>query len=482
MSRATFARFCRSPGMRYLGPAFLVSVGYMDPGNWSTAIAAGSEEGHALLWVLVASSLMAWLLQTLSARLGIVTGQDLATASREAYGPRLNRILLALATIAVIATDLAEILGMAIGLHLLFALDMAWCVALTLCDTLLFLLLSARGLRTLESAVIAMIAVVALAFAAQLAIVAPSGTDIVHGMIVRPLDGHALYLAIGIMGATIMPHNLYLHSALVKTTASPDLARVRATLKRNARDTGLALGIAFAVNAAILIVAATAFHHDGAAVGGLSDAHRLFGERFGHPAQILFAVALILCGQSSTLTGALAGQVILEGHGKLHWKGWQRRLVTRAIALVPAFLTIVLAGDRSLDTLLVASQVILSLQLGFAVIPLLRLTGNRSVMGRLRPPVGARALAWAVALFILLLNGKLVLQTVGELSALPGWAGVAARFGGYPAAIAAGVLLAYLAIVRLKWPQDENGQRDPSRFSTSPRIDLSTLRHTSSSP
>ncbi len=469
----------RLPGLRLLGPAFLISVGYMDPGNWATALAAGSEQGFALLWVLVASCLSAWLLQSLSARLGIVSGMDLAEASRHAYGPRINRLLFPLAMGAIIATDLAEVIGMAIGLKLLFGLDLLYGVVLTVADTLLFLLLTARGMKALESAVIAMILMISLAFVLQLLIVAPAPGEVASGLIVRPLDGHALYLATGIMGATIMPHNLYLHSALLKHTGGKTLADTRRTLASNTRHTGFALGIALCINAAILIVAASAFHHGGEAAGELAGAHQLLGERFGALAAVLFAIALVLCGQASTLTGTLAGRVVMEGHGWRALPGWQQRIATRAGALLPALAVILLSGPDSLNGLLVLSQVVLSLQLGFAMIPLLRLTASRALMGTLRTGPLMRILGGALASLILLLNGKMVVEFLNEAATLPGWQGVVATFVGYPLAAGAALLLAGLWFGK---PFAGQTQRGASLFSTSVRIDLRTLRQTSSSP
>lgn len=400
--------------MAFLGPAYLVSVGYMDPGNWATDIAGGSAFGYQLIWVLLMSNLMALLLQSLSARLGIVRGLDLAQASRHTYPPIVNIPLYVLAEIAIAACDLAEVIGMAIGLHLLFGIPVLWGVLISGLDTLLILFLMNRGMRVMEVFIVSIVTLIGLAFLAEMFIVRPEAAAVVRGLVPSALSDEALYIAIGIIGATVMPHNLYLHSSLVQTrNFEPSAAGRREALRFNFMDTAVALNIAFLVNAAILILAAAAFHVNGRFdVAEIDQAHHLLGELFGGLAPMLFAIGLIGAGQSSTITGTLAGQIVMEGYLDLRIRPWLRRLLTRLIAIVPAVACILWWGDDALGELLVFSQVVLSLQLGFAVIPLIHFCSDKAHMGAFAIKPWVRVLAWAAALIIVSLNARLVGQEV----------------------------------------------------------------------
>ena len=402
--------------LAYLGPAYLVSVGYMDPGNWATDIAGGSAFGYRLIWVLFLSNLIALLLQSLSTRLGIVRGLDLAQASKNAYPRFVNFWLYILAQIAIIACDLAEIIGMAIGLQLLFHLPLIWGVSLTITDTVLMLFLMNKGMRKLEAFIMGMIFIIGVAFLVEMFIVGPDVGGVIKGFIPGNLSGSSLYLAIGIIGATVMPHNLYLHSSLVQTRQiSRTDEGIRSSIKFNLFDTVIALNLAFVVNAAILILAATAFFKNGYfKVAEIQDAYKLLEHIFGKIAPALFAVALIASGQSSTITGTLAGQIIMEGHINLRIEPWLRRLLTRILAIVPAVFTIIYFGENGLGNLIILSQVVLSLQLGFAVIPLIHFTSNRKRMGKFAISLKVKVLAWASAVLIVGLNVKLVIQQLGD--------------------------------------------------------------------
>jgi manganese transport protein len=371
--------------LAFFGPAYLVSVGYMDPGNWATDLAGGSQFGYKLIWVLLMSNLMALLLQSLSARLGIVRGRDLAQANRETYPRYVNYALYGLAEIAIAATDLAEILGMAIGIQLLTGLPLIWGVLLTVLDTFLFLLLQRLGMRKMEAFIIALVAVIGLSFLVEILLAKPPMGEVVRGFIPSTLTNTELYIAIGIIGATVMPHNLYLHSALVQTRKiKRDHAGIKKALKLNFIDSAIALNLAFFVNAAILVLAATVFFKTGRTdVAEIKQAHELLAPMLGTAlAPVLFAVALIASGQSSTITGTLAGQIVMEGYLKLRIAPWIRRLMTRLIAVIPAVIVILINGERNIDSLLVLSQVILSLQLGFAIIPLIHFTSDKKTMGK----------------------------------------------------------------------------------------------------
>lgn len=402
----------------FFGPAYLVSVGYMDPGNWATDIAGGSRFGYSLIWVLLMSNLMALLLQSLSARLGIVRGRDLAQCNRETYPPAVNFILYILAEIAIAACDLAEVLGMAIGLNLLFGIPLLYGVLITLLDTVLLLYLQKLGMRKLEAFIITLIFIIGGCFLIEMFFAQPHLADVAKGFVPSIPNSTALYIAIGIIGATVMPHNLYLHSALVQTRKiSRDEKAIKRTLKLNTIDSGIALNLAFFVNAAILILAGAVFytsgHHE---IESLQDAYKLLTPLLGDKvwASRLFAIALIAAGQSSTVTGTLAGQIVMEGYLKLRINPIVRRLITRMLAIVPAIIIILLMGDAMVDSMLIFSQVLLSMQLAFAVIPLIHFVSDKKAMGThaIRPLV--QFASWIVAALILALNFKLVYDSANE--------------------------------------------------------------------
>ncbi|GAB4143643.1 MAG: Nramp family divalent metal transporter [Bacteroidia bacterium] len=403
--------------LSFLGPAYLVSVGYMDPGNWATDIAGGSRFGYALIWVLVLSNLMALLLQSLSARLGIVSGLDLAQASRAAYPKPVNLFLWFLAEIAIAATDLAEVIGMAIGIQLLFDIPLLYGVFITVFDTFLLLFLQRYGIRKMEAFIVGLISIIGFAFLIQLIYAKPSVSAIAGGIIPSlPGDG-ALYIAIGIIGATVMPHNLYLHSSLVQTRKIDLTPKgILRAIRYNIIDSAIALNLALSVNAAILILAAAAFYNNNLTeVTSIHDAHHLLGNVLGSEvAPKLFAIALIAAGQSSTLTGTLSGQIVMEGYLNLRLQPWIRRIITRLVAVVPAVITIVIGGEHMTEELLILSQVILSLQLGFAVIPLIHFTSSKKMMGNFKAPRSATIAAWICAIIIVGLNIRLVIDTMGE--------------------------------------------------------------------
>jgi manganese transport protein len=399
--------------LSFFGPAYLVSVGYMDPGNWATDLAGGSQFGYKLIWVLLMSNLMALLLQSLSARLGIVRGRDLAQANRDTYPRLINYSLYGLAEIAIAATDLAEILGMAIGLQLLTGLPLIWGVLITVLDTFLFLYLQKLGMRKMEAFIIALVSVIGISFLIELLLAKPDLGEVVTGFIPSIPNDRALYIAIGIIGATVMPHNLYLHSALVQTRKiKRDDAGIKRALKLNFIDSAIALNLAFFVNAAILILAATVFYKTGRTdVAEIKQAHELLAPMLGSKlAPFLFAIALIASGQSSTITGTLAGQIVMEGYLRLRINPWVRRLMTRLIAIIPAVIVILINGEKNIDSLLVLSQVILSLQLGFAIIPLIHFTSDKKTMGKfvIKPPV--IILASLITAILVYLNIRMVTE------------------------------------------------------------------------
>ncbi len=409
--------------LAFMGPAYLVAVGYMDPGNWATDIAGGSAFGYALIWVLLMSNVMALLLQSLSARLGIVRGLDLAQASRSTYPKYVNYVLYVFAEVAIAATDLAEILGMAIGLQLLFGVPLLWGVSITVLDTFLFLLLQRLGIRKMEAFIIVLIAVIGGSFVVEMFLAQPDFGELAKGFIPSLPGDQALYIAIGIIGATVMPHNLYLHSALVQTRRFDESPEgTRKAIKYNFFDSAIALNLAFFVNAAILILAAAAFHTNGLfEIAEIQDAHRLLEGILGSWwAPTLFAVALIAAGQSSTITGTLAGQIVMEGYLHLRIEPWIRRLMTRLLAVVPAFIVILYFGEEETGPMLIFSQVLLSLQLGFAIIPLIHFVSDRSTMGAYTLGRGWQAAAWLVALIIVSLNVKLVYDEVSGWIAAAG--------------------------------------------------------------
>ncbi|MGH7740521.1 MAG: Nramp family divalent metal transporter, partial [Candidatus Eiseniibacteriota bacterium] len=452
----------------FAGPAYLVSVGYMDPGNWATDLAGGARFGMRLLWVLLMSNLMAVLLQTLSARLGVVTGKDLAQACRDWYPRVLTVPLWLMCELAIVACDLAEVLGAAIGLKLLFHLPLVVGVCLTGFDVLLLLALSRLGMRRLEAIIVVLIATIGACFAIEMLLARPDLAAALRGLLQRGDDGHptligraaggglavlglhheSLYIAMGILGATVMPHNLYLHSALVQSRAVADSsAGKREACRLNLVDSVVALNCAFFVNASILVLAAAAFYTSGHQdVARLEDAHRLLAPLLGTSlASTLFAVALLSSGQSSTITGTLAGQIVMEGF--LHWRirPWLRRLISRSLAIVPAVAFIVMRGDAAVDSLLVLSQVVLSLQLSFAVVPLVSFTSDRRRMGEFANSKVVGVLAWCCAALIALLNATLVFQQSGDFLRAPGMPGWLPALGTTVVAVF-GLLLVYLAL------------------------------------
>ncbi len=401
----------------FLGPAYLVSVGYMDPGNWATDIAGGSQFGYTLIWVLFMSNLMALLLQSLSARLGLVRQLDLAQASRTSYHPIVNFCLWLLAEIAIAATDLAEVLGMAIGLQLLFGLPLIWGVSLTVLDTLILLFLQSYGMRKIEAFIVALVAIIGISFLMEMIWARPDMGELVKGFIPSLPSDAALYIAIGIIGATVMPHNLYLHSSLVQTRRiDPSEKGLWSAIKYNIIDSTIALNAAFFVNTAILVLAASTFFRAGMyEVSDIQDAYKFLTPLLGSEwASIMFGVALIAAGQSSTITGTMAGQIVMEGYLNLRISPWIRRLITRIIAIIPAYIVIILYGEGKTGELLVFSQVVLSLQLGFAIIPLIHFTSDKEKMGVFAIRPWMKIAAWTIALIIVSLNAKLVLQELSS--------------------------------------------------------------------
>jgi len=397
----------------FAGPAYLVSVGYMDPGNWATDIEGGARFGYTLIWVLLMSNLMAILLQTLSARLGIVTGHDLAQGCRKEYSKRISFFLWVLAEIAIAACDLAEVLGTIIGLNLLFGLPLIWGCLVTAFDTFLLLAIQRLGVRKMEAFIVMLISTIGISFIIELFFAQPNWSGIASGFIPH-LDAGALFIAIGIIGATVMPHNLYLHSSLVQTRAISNTHTGKAeACKFNLIDSAIALNGAFFVNAAILIVAAAVFYSRGIVVTEIQQAHHLLQPILGtHIAPIVFGVALIAAGQSSTLTGTISGQIIMEGFLNLKISPWLRRILTRGLALVPAVIVIALSGNEGTFKLLIFSQVILSLQLPFAIVPLIHFTSDKKKMGIFSNSLVVKILAWVVAIIIVALNFKLVLDSI----------------------------------------------------------------------
>jgi len=397
--------------LTFFGPAYLVSVGYMDPGNWATDLQGGSKFGYTLIWVLLMSNLMALLLQNLSARLGIVRGRDLAQANRETYPKYVNLALYILAEVAIAACDLAEVLGMAIGIQLLTGIPLLYAVLITVFDTFLLLLLQRLGMRKMEAFIIGLVAIIGLSFLTEIILAKPQLGEVITGFVPHIPNNEALYIAIGIIGATVMPHNLYLHSALVQTRKiKRDEKGIRRSLKLNLIDTTIALNLAFLVNAAILILAASVFFKTGRTdVAEIKTAHQLLDNLLGSKwAPRLFAIALIAAGQSSTVTGTLAGQIVMEGYLRLRINPWIRRLMTRLIAIIPAVIVILINGEDNIDSLLILSQVILSLQLGFAVIPLIHFVSDRKTMGIFTIKPLTKIAAWLIAAILVYLNIRMV--------------------------------------------------------------------------
>lgn len=411
----------------FTGPAYLVSVGYMDPGNWATDLEGGAKFGYSLIWVLLMSNAMAVLLQTLSARLGLVTGRDLAQACHDDYPPLVNYALFVLCEIAIAACDLAEVLGTAIGINLLFpAIPLLWAVVVTGGDVLLLVAMQRYGIRKIEAIILVLIATIGMCFIIEIFLSKPELSGIASGFVPHWLTGEQLLVSIGILGATVMPHNLYLHSSLVQ---SRDVTRSREAVaeacKYNLIDSAVAMNAAFLVNAAILIVAAATFWRAGIHRDlEIQEAHHMLEYILGsRVAPVAFALALICSGQSSTITGTLAGQITMEGFLRFRVRPWLRRLITRVMAIAPAVAVIVIAGDRSVLQLLILSQVVLSLQLAFAVVPLVKFTGSRQKMGPFVNRWWAQVVAWGVTLVIVFLNGKLVYEQIAQ------WSEAAGRYG-----------------------------------------------------
>ena len=399
----------------FAGPAYLVSVGYMDPGNWATDLEGGARFGYQLLWVLVVSNIMAILLQTLSARLGIVAGRDLAQACREQYPRPVSLALWILCEIAIAATDLAEVLGAAIGLNLLFGIPLLAGVLLTSADTLFILWFSRFGIRWVEGIILALVSIIGGCFVVEIWLAKPVIGEMVLGLIPR-LNSESLYVAIGILGATVMPHNLYLHGALVQTRRiGANVAEKRVACRFNLIDSVVALNAALMVNGAILILSASTFFKRGIVVNEIEQAHQLLTPLMGTTmASVLFAVALLASGQSSTITGTMAGQIVMEGFLNFRMRPWLRRLLTRLLAIIPAAITVFLSGEQGTYRLLILSQVVLSLQLPFAVIPLIHFTSDRKKMGEFTNPGWVKLIAWSSAVLIVGLNLWLAATTFNE--------------------------------------------------------------------
>ena len=428
---------------RFLGPAILVSVGYMDPGNWATDLEAGVRFGYQLLWVLVLSNVLALLLQNQCARLGVVTGRDLAQACRENYQRPVVLCLWLLCEVAIIACDLAEVIGSAVALNLLFGIPLSVAALVTAINVFFVLLLQRYGITKLEALVGVMVVTIGCCLFAQVVMVHPDWPLVMAGFTPR-LSEPSLYVAIGILGATVMPHNLYLQSAMVKTrVVGPGLQARRAALRNSFFNTLIALNAAFLINAAILIVASATFHRFGIPVEDLRQAHDLLAPVLGVAlAPTLFAIALLCAGQSSTVTGTMAGQIVMEGFLRIRWSPFARSLLTRGLAMVPAVLVLNLAGEESMLMLLVATQVVLSLQLPFAIVPLLRFTDDARLMGAFRTRTPLRIAGWASAALIIAANCWLVYTLTLRLNGVALVIAVLAEALGI-------FLLAYIAFVPL---------------------------------
>ena len=478
--------------LAFAGPAYLVSVGYMDPGNWATDLAGGSHFGYQLVWVLVMSNLMAVLLQTLSARLGVVTGRDLAQACRDFYPRFFVWPQWILCELAIVACDLAEVLGAAIGLQLLFGIPLLIGVSVTALDVLLLLVLTNYGVRRLEAFIIMLVVTIGVCFAIQMALSQPDLAGILKAVVPRGADGHpslfarapgggvsvlglhgeSLFVAMGILGATVMPHNLYLHSALVQSRQiEPTTEGKQEACRLNFVDSAVALNAALFVNGAILVLAAAAFHRHGyTQVASLSEAHQLLAPLLGKLAPVLFAVALLCAGQASTVTGTLAGQIVMEGFLRVRVRPWLRRLVSRGLAIIPAVFVIVAQGERGVDQLLVLSQVVLSLQLSFAVIPLVTFTSDKRRMGSFANPLWVRILAGVTTAVIVGLNAKLAIEVIGGwIAKSPGawWVWVVV----VPGALGLTLLLGYLVAVPFlrRGPEPEALAAEPALVSAGSR-------------
>ena len=444
----------RAPGrwraLRFCGPAVMVSVGYMDPGNWATNLEGGARFGYQLMWVLLASNLIAMLLQSLAARLGIAGRLDLAQACREHYARPVVLALWVLCETAIVACNLAELLGSAIALNLLFGIPLAWGALITGVDVMLIILLQRYGIRKLEALVATLVMTIGACLAIEMLLARPVWADVAAGFVPR-LDSASLMVAIGIIGATVMPHNLYLHSSLVQTRRihSHNAAKAEA-MRYNLVDTVVALTVAFFINAAILALSASTFFAHGVVVTELRQAHELLTPALGTVlASSVFAVALLVAGQSSTITGTLAGQVVMEGFVRLRMSPVKRQLFTRALAIVPAVAVLFHWGENGVLQLLVLSQVVLSLQLPFAIVPLIRFTSAHRIMGTFASPLWLRSLACAAALMIIALNAWLVMQALSPTGALGGAGGGRVLIG--VAAVLCSGLLAWVAFMPLRF-------------------------------
>lgn len=454
--------------LAFSGPAFMVSVGYMDPGNWATDLAGGARFGYKLIWVILMANLMAILFQTLASRLGVVTGRDLAQACRDHYSKPVSYLLWIVCEVAIAACDLAEVLGSAIGLYLLFNIPLLWGVVITTVDVLLLMLLINLGIRKMEAFILALVTTIGVCFALQMFLAKPAVAEIMTGFIPTGMNSEALFIALGIIGATVMPHNLYLHSALVQ---SRRVSRTKEGLKEankfNLIDSVVALNGAFFVNAAILVLAASVFYKNGMQdVASIIDAHSLLAPLLGTGiAPIAFGIALLAAGQSSTITGTFAGQIVMEGFIGLKVRPWLRRLITRSIAVVPAVIVISFYGNNSVDALLILSQVILSLQLPFAMIPLLHFTSDKEKMGTFASKPVVKILAWVSASFIILLNMKFVIDLISDKFYQPGVEGLLVRFVLFPVSIFMIPLLMYVIaepfIRKARKPKEQKAALEP---------------------
>jgi len=454
------------------GPALMVAVGYMDPGNWATDLAGGSRYNYALIWVLLMSNIMAILLQSLAARLGVARRRDLAQACHEEYPAWVNIPLYVLAEIAITATDLAEVLGSAIALQLLFGLPLVYGVVLTAFDTLLLLMMSHLGIRKLEAVVMALVGTIGAGLLVEVILGRPAIGGIMGGFVPSLPDAGALFVAVGILGATVMPHNLYLHSALVQTRkVGRNRREIKTAIRWNTIDSAVALNLAFLVNAAILVMSAAVFFRNGYyEVVEIQHAYRLLEPLLGTAiAPLAFAIALLASGQSSTITGTLAGQIVMEGYLNLRIRPWLRRLITRLLAVIPAILTIMYFGEGSTTGLLVLSQVVLSLQLPFAVIPLIHFVSDRRRMGEFAIRPWLQVMAWVVAAIILALNIKLVIAEIGAWLASAGDRMFLIQVTVIPFTVALGLLLLYVVsspwlrtrLGRIGWPKEAGVHRTP---------------------
>lgn len=460
--------------LAFAGPAYLVSVGYMDPGNWATDIEGGSRFGYQLLWVILMSNIIAVVLQTLSARLGIVTGRDLAQACRDQYPKPVAIVLWVLCEIAIAACDLAEVLGTAIGLNLLFHIPLVLGVIITGFDTILFLFIQNFGMRKMEFFIILLISVMGACFGIEIFLAKPDLREVASGFIPR-LNSESLYVAIGILGATVMPHNLYLHSALVQTRLVEQTEKGKQqACKFNLIDTILALNAAFLVNASILIVSSAVFWKNGALVLEIQQAHQLLAPLLGTTlASTLFAAALLAAGQSSTLTGTYAGQIVMEGFLQFKMRPSLRRFITRMLAIIPAVIVLTMKGEGSALDLLILSQVVLSLQLPFAIIPLIQFTSDRELMGKFANAMKIKIFAALSAVVIIALNGRLVYGTISDWLAEAGTHAFILWMTVIPLIAALILLLAYLALPkswRKKLPErimeKEVFAMQPEKYST----------------